>query len=179
MNSRAQWLWSLLPSPLRPALEATAGRWSGGSLPSLFGCTAGNQRRRVAFGLGRSRAAGPVGRTAVLRLRPAGRPVVAGGGALPGEEVDPAGCWGRRRWSAAADVVAAGGRGWVRDGELEPVYLGYPGGPEHVWPARAAGALRLLSARGRVCTYILTVCCSRGCGVLARGAWARPRWARL
>ena len=71
------------------------------------------------------------------------------------------------------------GEAGCRMGSLSQSMLGYPGGPEHVWPARAAGALRLLSARGRVCTFILTVCCSRGCGVLARGARARPRWARL
>jgi hypothetical protein len=42
-------------------------------------------RRRVAFGLGRSRAAGPVGRSEASRLLLAGRPVhagPAGGGAL-------------------------------------------------------------------------------------------------
>ena len=45
----------------------------------LFGCTAGDQRRRVAFGLGRSRAAGPVGRTVASRLLLAWRLVVTGG----------------------------------------------------------------------------------------------------
>jgi hypothetical protein len=51
----------------------------------LFGCTAGSLRRRVAFGLGRSRAAGPVGRTEASRLLLAGGPALAGpagGGAL-------------------------------------------------------------------------------------------------
>jgi hypothetical protein len=79
---------ALVPSPLSPhgpALEAPAGRWSGSPLPSLFGCTAGSLRRRVAFGLGRSRAAGPVGRTEASRLLLAGGPAQAGpagGGAL-------------------------------------------------------------------------------------------------
>ena len=52
---------------------------------ALFGCTAGTLRRRVAFGLGRSRAAGPDGRTEASRLLLAGDPAragPAGGGAL-------------------------------------------------------------------------------------------------
>jgi hypothetical protein len=57
----------------------------------MFGCTAGTDRRRVAFGLGRSLAAGPGGRTEASRLLLAGATGchrgAAGGGALQGEEV--------------------------------------------------------------------------------------------
>jgi hypothetical protein len=87
----------------------------------LFGCTAGADRRRVAFGLERSRAAGPGGRTEASRLLLAG---ATGGhrGALEDSEelcrgrrwLMLRGGWGRRRRTAAAAAaatVAAGGGG--------------------------------------------------------------------
>ena len=134
----------------------------------MFGCTAGADRRRVAFGLGRSRAAGPGGRTEASRLLLAGLPVATGGPLKEelcrGRRLLLLECWGRS-WrtaaaAAAAAVAAAGGGGWLREEEPGPVSAGPP-------PGRSPGRLvrRGPQARGRcsqpvagVRIHILTVC---------------------
>ena len=80
------------------------------------------QHRRVAFGLGRSRAVGPAGRREDSRLLLAGWPVVTG---LLMEELCEGGgscSLGRRRRSAAADAAAtAAAGGGQEEEELGPV----------------------------------------------------------
>jgi len=80
----------------------------------LFGFTAGPHRRRVAFGLGRSRAAGPVGRTEASRLLLAGDRRTPD---QPGEELcgwgdAAAALRGRGRTAAAAAAGRGRGGGW-------------------------------------------------------------------
>ncbi len=114
----------------------------------MFGCTAGlfavaTAGLFAAFGLGRSRAAGPVGRSEASRLLLAGRPVhagPAGGGAL---RVRSGCCCWRGRGGRPLLLLIGRGRRTRRTTAAAAAWLG------EAWPTAAAAAAAAAAAGGR------------------------------